>query len=58
MSIYDDIAKRKGEKIYSSLPRKTSSVKEVKALISKEFPKYKMVKKQSAAPADKTRTSR
>jgi hypothetical protein len=58
MSIYDDIAKRKGENIYSTLPKLTNNISEVKAHVQKNFPEYKVIKKESAAPADKTRTSR
>ena len=51
--IQKDIAKRKGERIVSSLPK-------LKAKISKDFPEYEIVKKKKYAgsPADKTRVSK
>ena len=57
MSIYDDIARRKGEVIHSAVIHKFKNVREFKKMVAKNFPEYKLIKKESAAPADKTRTS-
>jgi len=48
---------RKSGVIPSTVIHKFKNVSEFKKIVAKNFPEYRLIKKESAAPADKTRTS-
>ena len=48
---------RKSGVIPSTVIHKFKNVSEFKKIVAKNFPEYRLIKKESAAPTDKTRTS-